>query len=361
MTSPDPDRLRYARIAGAVARHALGWRLTAEEEAVAVAELAEAAAGRTDLLAERAGTALGFGEGRPDAARYRQVAELCIAAGADPALIERWIKVGRERAATAAAIPYTGLPPGGLLLLARARVPVPALTSPCVPGSDPARHRFGGRSPGGEKPLSDRFTLVVLASGLEAQAPVEGLRAVLPRVVAHREPVMSASHGFPAQLLDRESPVAASLVLGTDVEPPQVTVEQRVVQARGESGHDEAHQLVAVVDQPGPGDIGHRVGVGKRPGDRGNQVILVRPQLQHAGRPDVLLGNRFQSQASPHAPHTTAQASALLKDAGERIGRRRGPLAWDASGPLPGASGERAVRVPPGTVRDPGGCGLCWR
>ena len=115
MTSPDPDRLRYAQIAGAVARHALGWRLTADEEAMAVAELAEAAAGRADLLAERAGTALGFGEGRPDAARYRQIAELCVAAGADPALIERWIEVGRERAATAAAIPYTGPPPGGLL------------------------------------------------------------------------------------------------------------------------------------------------------------------------------------------------------------------------------------------------------
>ena len=91
MTSPDPDRLRYAHIAGAVARHALGWRLTADEEAVAVAELTEAAAGQADLLAERAGTALGFGEGRPDAARYRQIAELCVAAGADPALIERWI------------------------------------------------------------------------------------------------------------------------------------------------------------------------------------------------------------------------------------------------------------------------------
>src|SRR6516162_6053900 len=121
MNSPDPDRLRYAQIAGAAARHAQGWRLTADEEAVAVAELAEAAAGRADLLAERAGTALGFGEGRPDAARYRQIAELCIAAGADPALIEQWIKVGRERAAAAAAIPYTGLSPGGLLLPARAR------------------------------------------------------------------------------------------------------------------------------------------------------------------------------------------------------------------------------------------------
>jgi len=117
MNSPDPDRLRYAQIAGAAARHAQGWRLTADEEAAAVTELAEAAAGRADLLAERAGTALGFGEGRPDAARYQQIAELCIAAGADQALIERWIKIGRERAAAVAAIPYTGLPPGGLLLL----------------------------------------------------------------------------------------------------------------------------------------------------------------------------------------------------------------------------------------------------
>jgi len=80
MTGPDPDRLRYAQIAGAAARHAQAW-LTAEQEAAAVAELAQAAAGRADLLAECAGTALGFGEGGQDAARYRQIAELCIAAG----------------------------------------------------------------------------------------------------------------------------------------------------------------------------------------------------------------------------------------------------------------------------------------
>jgi len=126
MNSPDPDRLRYAQIAGAAARHAQGWRLTADEEARAIAELTEAAGGRADLLAERAGTALGFGEGRPDAARYQQIAELCIAAGADQALIERWINVGRERAAAVAAIPYTGHPPGGLMLAARAWQLVPA-------------------------------------------------------------------------------------------------------------------------------------------------------------------------------------------------------------------------------------------
>jgi len=129
MNSPDPDRLRYAQIAGAAARHAQGWRLTADEEARAIAELTEAAAGRADLLAERAGTALGFGEGRPDAARYQQIAELCIAAGADQALIERWINVGREWAAAVAAIPYTGHPPGGLMLPARAWQLVPATPS----------------------------------------------------------------------------------------------------------------------------------------------------------------------------------------------------------------------------------------
>jgi len=112
MTGPDPDRLRYAQIAGAAARHAQAW-LTAEEEAAAIAELTQAAAGRADLLAECAGTALGFGEGGPEAARYRQIAELCIAAGADQALIERWAAVGRERAASAAARPHAGPPTGG--------------------------------------------------------------------------------------------------------------------------------------------------------------------------------------------------------------------------------------------------------
>src|SRR6266516_2555404 len=149
MNSPDPDRLRYAQIAGAAARHAQGWRLTADEEATAVTELAEAAAGRADLLAERAGTALGFGEGRPDAARYQQIAELCIAAGADQALIERWIKIGRERAAAVAAIPYTGLPPGGLLLLllrpwgagSMSRLPGRRRTAPTAHRTADASHR----------------------------------------------------------------------------------------------------------------------------------------------------------------------------------------------------------------------------
>ena len=96
------DRLRYLEIAGAAARHAQGWRLTAEEEAAAIAEIRQAAAGRADLLAERARTALGYADAGCDAVRCRQIAKLCIAAGADQALIERWVMAGRERAAPSA-------------------------------------------------------------------------------------------------------------------------------------------------------------------------------------------------------------------------------------------------------------------
>jgi hypothetical protein len=103
MKGSGSDRLQYLEIAGAAARHAHGGRLTAEEQAGAVAEIRSAAAGRADLLAERAGTALGYADAGCDAARCRQIAKLCIAAGADQALIERWVRVGRQRAARAAA------------------------------------------------------------------------------------------------------------------------------------------------------------------------------------------------------------------------------------------------------------------
>ncbi len=108
--SPEPDRIRAAHIAGAAARHARGRPLTAEEEAAAIAELKEIAGGRCDLLAERAGTARGYGENQHDAARYQQIAALCVAAGADRRLVGRWAAVGRKRAADAAVIPYAGLP-----------------------------------------------------------------------------------------------------------------------------------------------------------------------------------------------------------------------------------------------------------
>jgi hypothetical protein len=104
-TGSGADRLRYLEIAEAAARHAHGWRLSAQEETAAIAEIRQTAAGRADLLAERAGTALGYADAGCDAARCRQIAKLCIAAGADQALIERWVMTGRKRAALAVAIP----------------------------------------------------------------------------------------------------------------------------------------------------------------------------------------------------------------------------------------------------------------
>jgi hypothetical protein len=102
----DPDRVLLAVISGICARHASGGPLTPEQEAAALAELRAEAGERPDLLAERAGTALGFGERQYDAARWRLTAELCVKAGADEALIGRWVQVGRDRAATAALPPH---------------------------------------------------------------------------------------------------------------------------------------------------------------------------------------------------------------------------------------------------------------
>jgi hypothetical protein len=97
-----------ARIAAVAGRHARWRPLTEAEEASAVAELAEVASGRADLLAEYAGVALGFHEHGLDAARYRRAAALCVRAGADPGLIPGWVAEGRRRAAVAAQVPFSG-------------------------------------------------------------------------------------------------------------------------------------------------------------------------------------------------------------------------------------------------------------
>jgi hypothetical protein len=104
MSNLAPDRLAV-RATGPATRSAYSGLLTAEQEAAAVAELTQAA-GWATLLAECAGLVLGYGENQGDAARYRHITELCIAAGADETLIEAWIEVGRQRANTAAALTH---------------------------------------------------------------------------------------------------------------------------------------------------------------------------------------------------------------------------------------------------------------
>jgi len=97
----DRDRLLVAEITGE-ARHHAKWRpLTEEEEAAAVAELRELAAGRSDLLAEVAGIFEGTSEGELDEPLARSAAQLCRLAGADQTLIPQWVAEGRRRAANA--------------------------------------------------------------------------------------------------------------------------------------------------------------------------------------------------------------------------------------------------------------------
>lgn len=97
---PDRDRLLIARLTGIAQRHARWGALTEDEMAAGVAELREIAAGRSDLLAEVAGIAVGTAEGRGDEyrAQAQAVAGLCLAAGADEDLIPEWTEEGRRRA-----------------------------------------------------------------------------------------------------------------------------------------------------------------------------------------------------------------------------------------------------------------------
>jgi hypothetical protein len=106
MSSPVLDHLFTAPATGPATPPAHSGRLAADEEAAAVTELTQAAPGLAALLAECAGLALGYGEHQCDAARYRQIAELCIAAGVDETLIEAWVEVGRQRASTAAPLTH---------------------------------------------------------------------------------------------------------------------------------------------------------------------------------------------------------------------------------------------------------------
>ena len=151
-------------------------------------------------------------------------------------------------------------------------------------------------------PFGYYFAFVVLPGGNEAQAPVEAFRAVLVWVVAHRHPMLSAPYCLMTEGFDCEPSVTSTLAPGADVQPPQVAVEQRILMFRGKCGHDEADQLAAVVNQPWPCDIGHRVGIGQGPGDRGNEVFLIRPHPQFAGSPDVFLRYLLQPQPRVHIP-----------------------------------------------------------
>jgi hypothetical protein len=92
------DRLTVARLVAAARRDAPGRRPTGAETAVAARELREIAGERADLLAEVAGLLLGYYRRTAEEPKAQAAAHYCVAAGADPGLIPRWIEVGRRRA-----------------------------------------------------------------------------------------------------------------------------------------------------------------------------------------------------------------------------------------------------------------------
>jgi hypothetical protein len=103
MTETSSDGILVARITGTASRHSRHRPLTEAEHHAAVTELADIAAGRSDLLAQCAGIAAGCHDGALDEARYLQVAQLCVDAGADASQIPRWTQEGHRRAAAARA------------------------------------------------------------------------------------------------------------------------------------------------------------------------------------------------------------------------------------------------------------------
>ena len=84
---PAADRLLVAQLTGTARHHARRRDLTGDEQAAAVTELRDLAAGRVGLLAEACGIFEGASAGRHDERLARQAAALCRLAGADDALI----------------------------------------------------------------------------------------------------------------------------------------------------------------------------------------------------------------------------------------------------------------------------------
>jgi hypothetical protein len=106
---PDPARLAVAELTGIAKHHAAYDPPGGVVTEAAVAELREIADARPDgavLLAEVAGILLGAHEGALDEARARNAAGFCVAAGADPELLERWTAEGKRRRAQADLPPF---------------------------------------------------------------------------------------------------------------------------------------------------------------------------------------------------------------------------------------------------------------
>jgi hypothetical protein len=97
MRSPDTDEQMLAQIADVCRWYSVGGPPAAQRQATALAELAHITGGRTDLLARYAGQSLASHDSGPDATVHECAAQLCITAGADMTLIDRWARQSRRQ------------------------------------------------------------------------------------------------------------------------------------------------------------------------------------------------------------------------------------------------------------------------
>ena len=100
MQDPGTDEQLLALIADVCRWYAAGGPPTAQRQAVALAELAHITSGRTDLLARYAGQSLAIHGTGPETTVHERAAQLCITAGADMSLIDRWSRQTRSHSAT---------------------------------------------------------------------------------------------------------------------------------------------------------------------------------------------------------------------------------------------------------------------
>jgi len=100
--APGTDDYLLSQIADVCRWYAVDGPPTAQRQAAALAELAQIAAGRTDLLARFAGQSLAWHDAGSEAAAGERAVQLCITAGADMNLIESWSRENRSHHAVRA-------------------------------------------------------------------------------------------------------------------------------------------------------------------------------------------------------------------------------------------------------------------
>lgn len=168
----------------------------------------------------------------------------------------------------------------------------PAIPRP-VPGRPPSGRRWSPRGPESERQIE-------LSGAVLAGMPGGGQASASPA------PDLG-DHG-----LHGEASVAPALLSGRDVEAPESGAEVGTVAGPVdvEEGHEEPDDLVAVADEPGPGDAGVNVRFGERLHHGCHRVFLVGADLQADGGLEVVRGDLLQVQRNGH-PRTLCRDGKL--------------------------------------------------